>query len=51
METLLLNFSFLIGDSIPVGNKVWDLYLLCREIYSIVSSLVTNEFRLFRNLN
>lgn len=38
MHTLMINFPLLIGDVIPVDDKLWNLYLLLRQILSIVTS-------------
>lgn len=37
MFSLVVNLNFIIGDLIPTNNPYWKLYLLLREIISIIA--------------
>lgn len=37
MACLVRHFSLIIGDLVPIANKVWDLYLILCQIVNIVS--------------
>lgn len=36
MPTLIKYLGLIIGDLIPVGNKIWEIYTLLREIICII---------------
>lgn len=40
MHVFLEIFSLLIGDLVPEGGNVWDLYLSLRQLFSIVNSKI-----------
>lgn len=37
MYTFIMHFNCLIGDLVPINNECWRLYLLLREIVSIIN--------------
>lgn len=38
--SLFYLLPFLIGDLVPIGNKYWELYILCRQTFEIIFSPV-----------
>lgn len=40
MLCLTRNFSFIIGDLVPIGSKVWEFYLIVLEMVHILTSKV-----------
>lgn len=54
MDALVNNFRFIVGDTVPQGNKIWELNLLSLKITEIVSSpyipkTVINQIYIFLN--
>lgn len=43
MLTLIRYFGLLIGDFVPLGEPIWDLYLTMRKVIDIVSSTSLQE--------